>query len=82
MIAELTRRGSRSSASDGIRPCVARLGLSTSTVSRRIKAGEIRTIKVGNRHRVPLSEYEAFRRRLMGQIVEHYADDLEADLVG
>lgn len=59
-----------------------RLGLSTSTVSRRIKAGDIRTIKVGNRHRIPMTEYEAFRRRLMSQVVEHYADDLEADLVG
>ncbi len=64
------------------REVAARLGLSTSTVSRRIKAGEIHTIKVGNRHRIPMSEYEAFRKRLMGQIVEHYADDLEADLVG
>lgn len=59
-----------------------RLGLSTSTVSRRIKAGEIRTIKVGNRHRIPIREFEAFRDRLMGQMVAHYADDLEADLVG
>lgn len=59
-----------------------RLGISTSTVSRRIKAGEIRTIKVGNRHRVPLTEYEAFRRSLMDQIVGHYADDIEADLGG
>lgn len=59
-----------------------RLGLSTSTVSRRIKAGEIRTIKVGNRHRIPVPEYNAFRRKLMSQVVDHYADDLEADLVG
>lgn len=59
-----------------------RLGLSTSTVSRRIKAGEIRTIKVGNRHRIPVPEYDAFRRSLMTQMVDHYADDIEADLVG
>lgn len=59
-----------------------RLGISTSTVSRRIKAGEIRTIKVGNCHRIPVPEYHAFRRLLMGQMVEHFADDLEADLVG
>ena len=59
-----------------------RLGLSTSTVSRRIKAGEIRTIKVGNRHRIPVPEYDAFRRSLMNQMVDHYADDIEADLVG
>ena len=59
-----------------------RLGLSTSTVSRRIKAGEIRTIKVGNRHRIPIPEYDAFRGRLMSQMVAHYADDIEADLLG
>lgn len=59
-----------------------RLGLSTSTVSRRIKAGQIRSIKVGNRHRIPVSEYDAFRRALMDQLVDHYADDIEADLVG
>lgn len=59
-----------------------RLGISTSTVSRRIKAGEIKTIKVGNRHRIPVPEYEAFHRSLMSQMIDHYADDLEADLVG
>lgn len=57
-----------------------RLGISTSTVSRRIKAGEIRTLKVGNRHRIPIREYDAFRRSLMDQMVDHYADDLAADL--
>jgi excisionase family DNA binding protein len=59
-----------------------RLGLSTSTVSRRIKAGEIRTIKVGNRHRIPVPEYDAFRRSLLGRMAEHYAGDIEDDLIG
>lgn len=59
-----------------------RLGVSTSTISRRIKDGQIRTIKVGNRHRIPIPEYDAFRRSMMQQMVDHYASDLEADLVG
>lgn len=59
-----------------------RLGVSTSTISRRIKAGEICTIKVGNRHRIPVSEYDTFRRSMMQQMADHYADDIEADLVG
>lgn len=59
-----------------------RLGISTSTVSRRIKTGEIRTIKVGNRHRIPVSEYDAFRRSLMSRMVGHYADDIDVDLAG
>lgn len=59
-----------------------RLGVSTSTISRRIKAGQIRTIKVGNRHRIPIPEYDAFRRQMMQDMVDHYADDLDADLAG
>lgn len=59
-----------------------RLGVSTSTISRRIKAGEIQTIKVGNRHRIPVPEYDAFRRSLMSQVAAHYANDIEDDLVG
>jgi len=59
-----------------------RLGLSTSTISRRIKAGQIRTIKIGNRHRIPVGEYDAFRRSMMQDVVAHYAGDIEADLDG
>lgn len=57
-----------------------RLGISRATISRRIAAGDIRTIKVGNRHRITLNEYDRFRRSLMGAIVDHYADDLATDL--
>jgi len=57
-----------------------RIGISRATVSRRIADGSIRTIKVGNRHRIPATEYERFRRELMRSVVEHYADDIEADL--
>lgn len=59
-----------------------RLSMSRATVSRRIAAGEIATIKVGNRHRIPVREYERFRSSLMQSIVAHYSDDLEADLYG
>jgi excisionase family DNA binding protein len=57
-----------------------RLGLSRATVSRRIAAGEIRTIKVGNRHRIPVTEFQRFRRDLMRQVTAYYADDIEQDL--
>lgn len=59
-----------------------RLGISRATVSRRIAAGEISTIKVGNRHRIPLAEFDRYRRELHRQVAEHYADDVEADLFG
>ncbi|MCL2849055.1 MAG: helix-turn-helix domain-containing protein [Micrococcales bacterium] len=57
-----------------------RLGLSRATVSRRIAAGEIATIKVGNRHRIPVTEYQRFRRDLMRKVTAYYADDIEDDL--
>jgi excisionase family DNA binding protein len=59
-----------------------RLGISRATVSRRIAQGEIRTMKVGNRHRIPVAEYERFRRALLASMTAHYAADIEADLVG
>ncbi|MCL2467868.1 MAG: helix-turn-helix domain-containing protein [Micrococcales bacterium] len=54
--------------------------LSRATVSRRIAAGEIATIKVGNRHRIPVAEYQRFRRDLMRKVTAYYADDIEDDL--
>ena len=59
-----------------------RLGVSRATVSRRIAAGEIATIKVGNRHRIPMAEYHRFRQALMESVVTHYAHDIEDDLLG
>ncbi|MGH3439411.1 MAG: helix-turn-helix domain-containing protein [Sciscionella sp.] len=56
------------------------LNISRATVSRRIAAGQIRTIKVGNRHRIPEPEFERFRDSFMQAMVDHYADDIEADL--
>ncbi len=57
-----------------------RLGLSRATVSRRIAAGEISTMKVGNRHRIPVSEVMRFHRELMREVALHYADDIDDDL--
>lgn len=57
-----------------------RLGMSRSTVTRKIEAGEIKAIKVGTHHRIPLREFEAFRDRLVGSMVAATSDDIEADL--
>jgi len=58
-----------------------RLGISRATVSRRIADGDIRTIKVGNRHRIPVAEYARYRQELLTMVVSHYADDIETDLL-
>jgi len=59
-----------------------RLGVSRTTISRRIADGQIRALKVGNRHRIPVAEYDRFRRKLIETVAEHYAADIEADLFG
>ncbi|MCL1897339.1 MAG: helix-turn-helix domain-containing protein [Micrococcales bacterium] len=59
-----------------------RIGVSRTTISRRIAEGQIKALKVGNRHRVPVAEYDRFRREFMKSVAEHYAADLEADLSG
>ena len=58
------------------------IGVSRSTISRKIKAGELRAVKVGNRNRIPFEEFERFWRQTMGDIVELVRDDIEADLFG
>lgn len=58
-----------------------RIGISRSSVSRRIKAGEIKVVKVGNRNRIPAPEFERFYQALMQEIVDYCADDIEADLL-
>ena len=58
------------------------MGVSRSTISRKIKAGEIHAVKVGNRNRVPYEEFERFWDRTMGDMVELVRDDIEADLFG
>lgn len=58
------------------------MGVSRSTISRKIKAGELRAVKVGNRNRIPFEEFERFWRQTMGDMVELVRDDIEADLFG
>lgn len=42
------------------------MGVSRPTISRRIKAGEIRAVKVGNRNRIPpYEEFERYWRKTM-----------------
>lgn len=60
----------------------ARLGMSRSTIARRIKSGEITAVKVGAHHRIPLREFERFRDMTMGAMVSEISADLEADLYG
>lgn len=54
--------------------------MSRSTFSRHIKAGEIATVKIGARTRIPVAEYERFRDRLHGEMVAMTSDEIEADL--
>jgi excisionase family DNA binding protein len=56
------------------------LNVSRSTVSRRIAAGEIRSVKVGNRHRVPYLEFMRVWNDSMGRFAEASAADVEAEL--
>lgn len=58
------------------------MGMSRSTISRKIKSGELRAIKVGNRNRIPRQEFERFWRQTMGEMVEFLRDDLREDLFG
>lgn len=58
------------------------IGVSRSTISRRIAAGELRAVKVGNRNRIPFEEFERFWRATMSDVVELTRDDIRADLFG
>jgi excisionase family DNA binding protein len=58
------------------------LGLSRSTVSRRIADGAIKSVKVGNRHHVPYPEFRKLWEEYMGKVVDASIDDVEAELFG
>jgi excisionase family DNA binding protein len=49
-----------------------RIGVSRPTIARRIASGEIKAIRVGNRNRIPVAEFERFRAS--------YVQELAADL--
>jgi excisionase family DNA binding protein len=59
-----------------------RLGMSRSTVIRKIETGDIRAIRVGNRHRIPVREFEVYRDKLMAAMITATSDDIESDLYG
>ena len=58
------------------------MGVSRATVSRTIKAGRLRAVKVGNRNRIPYEEFERFWKQTMGDLVELVRDDVREDLFG
>lgn len=59
-----------------------RLGMSRSTVLRRIADGDLRATKVGTHHRIPLTEFERYSHELVRRMAEASADDIEAELFG
>lgn len=58
----------------------ARLGISRSTVLRRIAEGALVATKVGSHHRIPLAEFERYNRELMQRMAQASAADIEAEL--
>jgi excisionase family DNA binding protein len=59
-----------------------RLGMSRSTVLRRIADGDLRATKVGTHHRIPLGEFERYSHELVRRMAEASAEHIEADLFG
>lgn len=51
------------------------LGISRPTISRRIKAGELKAVKVGNRNRIPVAEFERFRDAYLDELADALAND-------
>lgn len=51
------------------------LGISRPTISRRIKAGELKAVKVGNRNRIPVAEFERFRDAYLDELANALAND-------
>lgn len=60
----------------------ARLGVSRSTIARRIESGDIHALKVGAHHRIPLREFERFRDERMAKLIRATSEEIEADLYG
>jgi excisionase family DNA binding protein len=58
------------------------LMVSRSTVSRRISAGEINAVKVGNRNRIPYPEARRLWEAQMKAVADLVAADIEAELFG
>lgn len=60
----------------------AMTGVSRSTISRKIKAGEIHAVKVGNRNRIPYEEFQRYWDEAMTGMAALVSDDIEAELAG
>lgn len=59
-----------------------RLGMSRSTVLRRIADGDLKATKVGSHHRVTLAEFERYNHELARRMAEASAADIEDELFG
>jgi excisionase family DNA binding protein len=59
-----------------------RLAISRSTVSRRISNGQIKAVKVGNRNRIPFSEFQRLWHESTLAMSRASATDVEAELFG
>jgi excisionase family DNA binding protein len=60
----------------------AKLNMSRSTVSRKIAAGEIRSVMVGSHHRISYEEFRRVWEKQMSDMMELVAPDIEAELFG
>lgn len=56
-----------------------RFGVSRSTISRKIKTGDIHAIKVGNRNRIPYAEFERYWTAAASDMSTMIADDIAAE---
>lgn len=52
-----------------------RLGISRSTVARRVAAGHLQALKSGNRHYISPAEFERFRSTFVRELAVDFADD-------
>ncbi|HMS77729.1 helix-turn-helix domain-containing protein [uncultured Gordonia sp.] len=52
-----------------------RLGISRPTISRRIKAGDLKAVTVGNRNRISVAEFERFRDAYLDELAVAFAED-------
>ena len=57
-------------------------GVSRSTISRKIAAGELCAVKIGNRNQIPYEEFERFWQATMGDIIEISRGEIRTDLFG
>ena len=57
-------------------------GVSRSTISLKIAAGELRAVKIGNRNQIPYEEFERFWQATMGDVIEISRGEIRTDLFG